>query len=361
MMRRRAAAGRVGSLWRRLARVLFAARLPSLLATLAAALVFAHPVDALAHAGDATGFASATVSGDTLTYVYTPTPASKAEPAALPALLRQHLNVTTDGHPCAADEGKDLTVRFRCPQPIRNAVLEDRMFDAVGDAHHVIAVVTWTGGSLSHVFAKDAPQAKILAGAADRTVDGTATDASPTASGFVLLGVEHIATGYDHLLFLLALILCGGRLLELLKIITAFTIAHSLTLGAAALDLVTLPSAVVESVIALSIAYVAFENLYPRYAVSRRWAVSFLFGLVHGFGFSSVLKEIGLPKDSLLLSLLNFNLGVEAGQLVAVAVIVPLLVWLRRTSFEARVVRLVSLAVLGVGLGLFVERIAIGG
>ena len=81
--------------------------------------------------------------------------------------------------------------------------------------------------------------------------------------------------------------------------------AHSLTLGAAALDIVTLPSTMVEAVIALSIAYVAFENLYPRYAVSRRWAVSFLFGLVHGFGFSSVLKEIGLPKDSLLLSLLT--------------------------------------------------------
>ncbi len=358
MMRRRAAAGRVGSLWRRLSRVPFAARLTSVLATLAAALVFAHPVDALGHAGDATGFASATVSGNTLTYVYTPTPASKAEPAALPALLRKYLSVTADGQACAVDAGKDLTLTFRCPQAISQAVLQDRLFDAVGDSHHVIAVVTWTGGSLSHVFAKDAPQAKILAGAVDGTGEGPAADAPPTATGFFLLGVEHIATGYDHLLFLLALILCGGRLLELLKIITAFTLAHSLTLGAAALDLVTLPSTMVESVIALSIAYVAFENLYPRYAVSRRWAVSFLFGLVHGFGFSSVLKEIGLPKDSLLLSLLNFNLGVEAGQLVAVAVIVPLMAWLRSTPFEARVVRGISLVVLAVGLGLFVERVA---
>ncbi len=328
---------------------------------LAATFLFALPGSAFAHAGDATGFASATVSGDTFTYVYTPTPASKADPAALPALLRQHLSMTADGQTCDVDAGKDLTLTFRCPQAIRQAVLQDHLFDAVGESHHVIAVVTWTGGSLSHVFAKDAPQATILAGAVEGAIDGAAAGAPPTATGFFLLGVEHIATGYDHLLFLLALILCGGRLLELLKIITAFTIAHSLTLGAAALDLVTLPSTMVESVIALSIAYVAFENLYPRYAVSRRWAVSFLFGLVHGFGFSSVLKEIGLPKDSLLLSLLNFNLGVEAGQLVAVAVIVPLLVWVRRTPFEARVVRLVSLAVLAVGLGLFVERIAIGG
>ncbi len=326
----------------------------------ALALFLAAPVSAFAHAGDATGFASATISGDKLTYVYTPTPASKAAPAALPALLRQHLSMTADGQPCAVDDGKDLILTFRCAQPIHDAVLQDRMFDAVGDAHHVIAVVTWTGGSLSHVFAKDAPQATIVAGAADGVIDGAAADAPPTATGFFLLGVEHIATGYDHLLFLLALILCGGRLIALLKIITAFTLAHSLTLGAAALELVTLPSTMVESVIALSIAYVAFENLYPRYAVSRRWAVSFLFGLVHGFGFSSVLKEIGLPKDNLLLSLLNFNLGVEAGQLVAVLIVVPLLAWLRSTPFEARVVRLVSLGVLAVGLGLFVERVAFG-
>ncbi len=324
---------------------------------LALSLFFAAPVSAFAHAGDATGFASATISGDTLTYVYTPTPASKADTAALPALLREHLVVTADGQPCAAEDGKDLRITFRCPQPIRDAVLKDQLFDVLGDAHHVIAVVTWTGGSLSHAFAKDAPEARIAIHAAG----AGSPEAPSTATAFFLLGVEHIATGYDHLLFLLALILCGGKLIELIKIITAFTIAHSLTLGAAALDLLTLPSTMVEAVIALSIAYVAFENLYPRYAVSRRWTISFLFGLVHGFGFSSVLKEIGLPKDSLLLSLLNFNLGVEAGQLVAVLVVLPLLGWLRSTPFEARVIKLVSMAVLAVGLGLFVERVAMGG
>ena len=319
----------------------------------ALALFFAAPISAFAHAGDATGFASATISGDTLSYVYTPTPASKVDPATLPALLRAHLSLTTDGQPCTADDGTELSITFTCPKTIRDAVLQDRLFDALGDTHHVIAVVTWTGGSLSHAFAKDAPEATIRI--------GTSTAEAPaTATGFFLLGVEHIATGYDHLLFLLALILCGGRLIELLKIITAFTIAHSLTLGAAALDLVTLPSTLVEAVIALSIAYVAFENLVPRFAVSRRWTISFLFGLVHGFGFSSVLKEIGLPKDSLLLSLLNFNLGVEAGQLVAVLVVVPLLAWLRSTPFEARVVKGLSLVVLAVGLGLFVERVAFG-
>ncbi len=322
-------------------------------------LFFAAPVSAFAHAGDATAFASATISGDTLTYVYTPTPASKADPAALPALLRTHLSLSADGTTCVVDQTAEptLTVSFRCPQPIQDAVLKDQLFDVLGDAHHVIAVVTWTGGSLSHAFAKDAPEARI----AIHATGAGSPQAPSSATGFFLLGVEHIATGYDHLLFLLALILCGGKLIELIKIITAFTIAHSLTLGAAALDLLTLPSTMVEAVIALSIAYVAFENLYPRYAVSRRWTISFLFGLVHGFGFSSVLKEIGLPKDSLLLSLLNFNLGVEAGQLVAVLVVLPLLVWLRSTRFEARVVRLASVGVLAVGIGLFVERVAFGG
>jgi len=177
------------------------------------------------------------------------------------------------------------------------------------------------------------------------------------AGSFFLLGVEHIATGFDHLLFLLALILCGGSLVALIKIITAFTIAHSVTLAAAALGLVNLPSTLVESVIALSIAYVAFENLFPRYAISRRWTISFLFGLMHGFGFSSVLKEIGLPHDTLLWSLLNFNLGVETGQLLAVAIVLPGLLWLRTTRWEKPVVDTLSALVLVVGVALFVQRL----
>jgi hypothetical protein len=104
-----------------------------------------------------------------------------------------------------------------------------------------------------------------------------------------------------------------------------------------------------------------FIHGFPQFAVSRRWTISFLFGLVHGFGFSSVLKEIGLPKDSLLLSLLNFNLGVEAGQLVAVLIIVPLLIQLRKTQWEEKTIRALSAIVLVVGLALFVERVVVGG
>ncbi len=321
------------------------------LCTLVLALSAALPAgEPAAHSGDATGFASLSVRGAMLTYTYTPAGSAGTAPSTLPALLREHLLVEADGHRCTPQASDGLTLSFDCGQSIRQLSVRDRLPAVLGDGHHVIAMLTWDGGSLSHAFSAAQPTLQADLG----------QHATPNGAGsFFLLGVEHIATGYDHLLFVLALVLCGGSLVQLLKIVTAFTLAHSVTLGAAAFDLVTLPSALVEAVIALSIAYVAFENLYPRLAISRRWTISFAFGLVHGFGFSSVLKDIGLPQGSELLALLNFNLGVEAGQLVAVALVVPLLIALKKTRYERGIVRLVSLAVLLTGLALFVERVLI--
>ncbi len=310
---------------------------------------------ASAHSGDATGFASLSVRDAVVTYAYTPAAASTADPATLPALLREHLVVEADGHRCAAQPGNSLTVQFDCTQPVTQLTVHDRLPAVLGDSHHVIALMTWDGGSVSHAFSAAQPTLQA-------TLKGNVAHTGASGAGsFFLLGVEHIATGYDHLLFVLALVLCGGSLMQLLKIVTAFTLAHSVTLGAAAFDLVTLPSTLVEAVIALSIAYVAFENLYPRFAISRRWAISFAFGLVHGFGFSSVLKEIGLPKGSELLALLNFNLGVEAGQIVAVTLVVPLLVWVRRQAWGTRAIQWTSAIVLLIGLILFVDRVFLGG
>jgi hypothetical protein len=172
----------------------------------------------------------------------------------------------------------------------------------------------------------------------------------------VLLGVEHILTGWDHLLFLLGLLLPGGGVLALAKIITAFTVAHSITLSLAVLDVVTLPDRLIEAVIALSIAAVAAENVFLRTTVRRRWIVSLCFGLVHGFGFSSALRELGLPAHGLLLSLGGFNVGVELGQALVVAVALPLLTAVRGAGYEGRLVRGSSIAILVVGLVLFVER-----
>jgi len=122
------------------------------------------------------------------------------------------------------------------------------------------------------------------------------------------------------------------------------------------LNLVVLPDRLVEAVIALSIAFVAAENLFLRPVVARRWVVSFCFGLVHGFGFSSALRALGLPSHGLLLSLFGFNLGVEVGQALVVAVALPVLVLVRNTRWERRMIWSSSLAILLVGVVLFLER-----
>jgi hydrogenase/urease accessory protein HupE len=135
-----------------------------------------------------------------------------------------------------------------------------------------------------------------------------------------VLGIEHILSGYDHLMFVLALLFLVGFNKRLLLTITAFTLAHSLTLALSALGLLTLRSPPVEATIALSIMLVAGEALRDRQTLSRRWPalVAFLFGLVHGLGFAGALKEVGLPEQHLWVALLTFNVGVELGQLMTV-------------------------------------------
>ena len=315
---------------------------------LCAALCLIACAAARAHSGDATGFASIAINGNKITYRLTPT--TSADAHALSTLMQKHLSIQADGADCTATPAQELQLDFTCPATPRELVLRDDLSDVLGNKHHVVAVITWPGGSRSVNFSADEREARI-------PFESTSQLKPQHASEFFFLGIEHIATGYDHLLFLLALVLCGGHWLSLLKIITAFTVAHSLTLGAAALSFITPPAAMVEAVIALSIAYVAFENLFPRIAISRRWTVSFVFGLVHGFGFSSVLAEIGLPRDSLLWSLFSFNLGVEAGQLLALLVAVPLLTYLHKTRWQTIVVRRVSEIVLVIGLLLFIERV----
>jgi hydrogenase/urease accessory protein HupE len=172
---------------------------------------------------------------------------------------------------------------------------------------------------------------------------------------FLRLGIAHILTGYDHILFLLALLLAGGRWRHLVKIITAFTIAHSLTLILATLGFVAPPARVVESVIALSIIYVAVENcLMTR--LTRRWIVTFGFGLVHGFGFYGILRDLQLPQQGLVVSLCAFNIGVEIGQMMIITLCYPLLMLLARQPWRLRVVNSLSLLIGGLGLYWFVER-----
>lgn len=150
-----------------------------------------------------------------------------------------------------------------------------------------------------------------------------------TARTYFLLGVEHILLGIDHLLFVLALLLLVRNAWMLVKVITAFTVAHSITLAAAALGWAQIPQAPVEAVIALSIMFVAAETIRQNrgesdLASKAPWVIAFAFGLLHGFGFGGALKEIGLPQSDIPLALLTFNLGVEAGQLVFVFAVLGL-------------------------------------
>jgi hypothetical protein len=185
-------------------------------------------------------------------------------------------------------------------------------------------------------------------------------------------GVWHIWVGFDHILFLLSLLLpavlrreherweavdaFAPAFWDVLKVVTAFTVAHSITLSLATLGVISLPSRWVESAIALSVVLAALNNLVPAFQ-GRRWVVAFLFGLIHGFGFASVLKDLGLPQGSLLLALVGFNLGVEAGQLAIVAAFLPAAFFLRRTTFYRRAILVGGSALIVLVAGIWlVER-----
>lgn len=166
-------------------------------------------------------------------------------------------------------------------------------------------------------------------------------------------GVWHIWIGFDHILFLLSLLLPavlalrGGRwraiesfppaFWDVFKIVTSFTVAHSITLSLAALGVISLPSRLIESAIATSVLLAALNNVFPL-VHGRRWMVAFFFGLIHGFGFASVLRDLGLPQNALLIALVGFNLGVEGGQLAIVSAFLPVAYWLRATWFYRRLV-----------------------
>lgn len=203
----------------------------------------------------------------------------------------------------------------------------------------------------------------VAALAHDPTAQVVALEArAPDFLQWVGLGVEHILTGWDHLLFLAAIGIVATRLRELAGAITAFTIAHSITLALAALELVSIPSSVVEPAIAASIVLVAVENVFRRDPLRGRAALTFAFGLVHGFGFASVLAEEGIARGDFLPALAGFNLGVEVGQLSLVGIaILPVAMARRNAWFERLAIPGCSAAVGFFGAYWLVERSLGGG
>jgi hypothetical protein len=328
--------------------------------------------DSVAHTGGSTGYATLTVDRATIQYTLTLWPATlppaigedlrrvRADDAAtrdrVLASLRDKVVLVANGQRCnartavvapAAAESIKFVLDFLCAADVGDLLVHDDLFDVFGAEHHTLARVDAAGRTWQFAFTPEMREGRVR-------VDGASSGSG--WGSFVRLGVEHILTGYDHLLFLLGLMLPGGGALALAKIITAFTLAHSVTLSLAVLDIVVLPERLIEAVIALSIAAVAAENLFRRATVTRRWVVSFGFGLVHGFGFSAALREMGLPAHGLLRSLFGFNLGVELGQVLVVAAALPVLVAIRRAGYERRVVWGSSMAILLVAVVLFVER-----
>jgi hypothetical protein len=281
-----------------------------------------------------------------------------ASGSEMPAIIRDKVTLSAHGHRCRPGPGSvlpsaapadslTLVVEYACGGHGQELLIRDDLFDVFGADYHTLARIEASGRITQFVFSSEARETRVASTALTASGGGFAS--------FVLLGIEHILIGWDHLLFLLVLLLGGGGWLAIAKIVTAFTVAHSITLALAGLDVVALPSRLVEAVIALSIAYVAAENLFQRRAAAR-WVVSFCLGLVHGFGFSSVLRELGLPTHGLLLSLFGFNLGVEAGQALVVALVLPALTILRTTRWERGVMWSSSSAILLVAAALFVER-----
>ena len=348
-------------------------RAGALAAVLAVALAGAGP--AVAHTGGSNGYASVAIDGARVRYSLTLWPAALPPAVAeqlrlvragngssrdrVVAFVRDKVTLIARGRRCEAGPGSLLpitpdvasvtvVVEFGCGADIHDLLIRDDLFDVLGADYHTLARIDGPGTTAQFAFTPESRETRV-------TLDG-APGGGRGAASFALLGIEHILSGWDHLLFLLGLLLCGGGWLALAKIITAFTLAHSVTLALAVLDVVVLPDRLVEAVIALSIAFVAAENLFPSPVVSRRWLISFGFGLVHGFGFSSALRELGLPTHGLLLSLFGFNAGVEVGQAMVVAVALPALALVRHTRWERRMIWSSSLAILLVGVVLFVER-----
>jgi hydrogenase/urease accessory protein HupE len=187
------------------------------------------------------------------------------------------------------------------------------------------------------------------------------TRATPPILDFFVIGVEHILTGWDHLVFLVGLVLVAGfgerRARGIFLAVTAFTLAHSVTLALAVLGIVVPSGELIEPLIALSVAYVGVENFLVK-DPQKRWRVTLPFGLIHGFGFAGALGTIGLPAGQVPAALALFNLGVEAGQLAILAVLLPVVFALaRRPAYARWGVRVASGAVVLAGLFWFAERV----
>ncbi|HET9643942.1 MAG TPA: HupE/UreJ family protein [Burkholderiaceae bacterium] len=276
--------------------------------------------------------------------------------ADIAAYALARLAILADGQTCTITPGSQqvddhtdgaytvLLLSIACPHAPQRLAVTYTLFADLDPQHRGLLNLKAQKSTRTAVLGPQAPSQQF---------DLQRTSRLSQFTDYLREGVWHIWVGYDHILFLLSLLLPAALvmrngawrpaerlrqpLLDVVKIVTSFTVAHSITLSLATLGVVSLPSRWVESAIALSVVLAALNNVFPVFQ-GRRWLVAFCFGLIHGFGFAGVLQDLGLPQGALLLALVGFNLGVEAGQLAIVALFLPLAFSLRRTGFYRRAV-----------------------
>lgn len=257
------------------------------------------------------------------------------------------IQVTLERYGVTEDHMLDAELVYQFPQEVTQLSLTSTLDQITRPGHQHFASATLNGTIHEAVLNAENPTA---------VFNSSDVPAIQTFWSFFRLGIMHIFTGYDHLAFLVGLLIVTTSLGPLIKIVTSFTVAHSITLALATFDIVVLPSRLTESLIALSIAYVAIENLLGIRAIAR-YRITFLFGLVHGFGFSNVLREMGLSRIHLGLSLLSFNLGVEVGQVMFVLALFPLVVYcISSVSWRRQFETAISLAVMCLAVYWFLQR-----
>ncbi len=286
----------------------------------------------------------------------------EAKREAILQLVRARLAIQADGRalstelvrlePLAEQQAVSLQLRFPGATTFGALRVDCALFPY--DPLHQTFLNIYDGGALvqQEIFTNERTRFEYFAG----TRQGTLA----VVRRFVPGGIYHIFAGPDHILFLLGLLLLGGTLARLLTIVTAFTVAHSVTLTLAALGVFDLPARIIEPAIALSIVYVGIDNLMVgREGRDFRALIAFFFGLIHGFGFASVLREFGLPRQALGWSLFSFNFGVEIGQICIVVVAASLLAALRRRqpALNERLVRIGSILVILAGSYWFIQRV----
>lgn len=295
--------------------------------------------------------------------------------AALEALAPQLYEVRTDQGPVSPRSsrvelapGDALNFHLVYPRPSGSGLtLRGVKLESLPSGHRQFIIVTDQGGSTltkKLLSAKDntlqIPGSESGSVAAPGAEPRRAAETDTPFWGFLRLGVEHIWTGYDHLLFLFALLLVCRTFRSIVAIITCFTIAHSLTLALATLNVVNLPARLVEPAIAASIIFVGIENIVRRGEEPRgRRFLTFAFGLIHGFGFAGVLRDLGVGQgaQSISMPLFSFNLGVEVGQILIAAAVLPLVWWARKNEqFVRRGVPGLSALIAAAGLYWLLER-----